>query len=44
MFAIAAFGVWVSIWAILLVSKWLEATALVLTLGALFGFALRDES
>ena len=43
-FAIAIFGIWVSIWAVILVSKWLEAGSLVITLGALCGFALRDES
>jgi hypothetical protein len=43
LFAAAAFGVWLSIWAIILVSKWLEATSLVITLGALAGFALRDQ-
>jgi hypothetical protein len=44
LFAAAIFGIWVSIWAVILVSKWLGATALVITLGALCGFALRDDS
>jgi hypothetical protein len=42
LFAIAIFGVWLSIWAVILVSAWLEALAVFLTLGALLGFALRD--
>ena len=44
LFAAALFGIWVSIWVVILVSKWLEAASLVITLGALGGFALRDES
>jgi hypothetical protein len=44
LFAAAAFGVWLTIWAVILVSKWLEAGALLITLSALCGFALRDES
>ncbi len=44
LFAAAAFGVWLSIWAVILVSQWLEAGALVIALGALCGFALRDEA
>ena len=44
LFAGAAFGIWLSIWAVIFVSKWLEAGALAITLGALGGFALRDES
>jgi len=44
LFAAAIFGIWLSIWAVIFVSKWLEASALVITLGALSGFALRDES
>jgi nitrate reductase NapE component len=44
LFAAAAFGIWVSIWAVILVSKWLEAASLAITLAALCGFALRDES
>jgi hypothetical protein len=43
LFAAAAFGIWVSIWAVILVSKWLEAAALAVTLGAICGLALRDE-
>ena len=44
LFAAAAFGIWVSIWAVILVSKWLEAASLAVTLAALLGFAMRDES
>ena len=44
LFAAAAFGVWLAVWAVVLVSKGLGAAALVITLGALCGFALRDES
>ena len=44
LFAAAVFGIWVSVWAIIFVSKWLEAASLVITLGALAGFALRDEN
>lgn len=40
MFAIAAFGVWVSIWAVILVNGWLELLSLALVLGPLLGFAL----
>jgi hypothetical protein len=43
LFAVAVFGVWLSIWAIIFVSKWLEAAAVAITLGALLGFALRDS-
>jgi hypothetical protein len=43
LFAVAIFGVWLSIWAVILVSKWLEATSVAITLGALLGFALRDS-
>jgi hypothetical protein len=43
LFAVAVFGVWLSIWAVIFVSKWLEATAVALTLCALLGFALRDS-
>jgi hypothetical protein len=43
MFTIVIFGIWVSIWAVILVSKWLEAASLVLCLGPLIGFALRDQ-
>jgi len=44
LFGTAAFGVWLSIWAVILVSKWLEGAALAITLAALCGFALGDES
>jgi len=43
LFAIAIFGIWLSIWAVILVSKWLEAISVALTLGALIAFALRDS-
>ncbi|HEY3861665.1 MAG TPA: hypothetical protein VGO59_07245 [Verrucomicrobiae bacterium] len=42
MFIVLIFGVWVSIWAVILVNKWLELTSFILTLGCLIGFALRD--
>ncbi len=44
LFAAAAFGIWLSIWAVTLLSKWLGAASLLITLGALCGFALRDEN
>jgi hypothetical protein len=43
MFAVGVFGVWLSIWGVILVNKWLEAAAVAITLGALLGFALRDS-
>jgi hypothetical protein len=43
MFAVAAFGVWLSIWAVILVSAWLEAISFTLVLACLLGFALRDS-
>ncbi len=43
LFATVIFGVWLSIWAIILVSKWLEVTSFIITLAALLGFALRDS-
>ena len=43
LFAAAAFGIWLSIWAVMLLSKWLGAASLLITLGAMGGFALRDE-
>jgi urea transporter len=43
MFAAAFFGVLLWIWGVILVSKWLAALAVFLTLGALIGFALRDS-
>lgn len=42
MFAVAIFGIWLSIWAVILVSKWLEIVSVLITLGALICFALRD--
>ena len=43
MFATAVFGVWLSIWAVILVSKWLEAISFTIVLACLIGFALRDS-
>jgi hypothetical protein len=43
LFAVAIFGIWLSIWAVILVSKWLEVTSVAITLGALLGFALGDS-
>ena len=43
LFIIAIFGVWLSIWAVILVSKWLEATSFAITLGALLGFCWRNN-
>jgi len=43
LFAVAIFGVLLSIWGVILVKTWLEATALIITLGAVVGFALRDS-
>ena len=43
MFAAAIFGVWLSIWGVIFVNKWLEGIAVVTTLSALLGFALRDS-
>jgi hypothetical protein len=42
LFAAAAFGIWLSIWGIILTSVALDAVAVVITLAALIGFALRD--
>jgi hypothetical protein len=43
MFAVAIFGIWLSIWGVILVTKWLEVFSIGLTLAALIGFALRDS-
>jgi hypothetical protein len=43
LFAVAIFGIWLSIWAVIFVSKWLEAIAVLITLVALICFALRDS-
>jgi hypothetical protein len=43
LFAVAVFGGWLSIWAVILVSKWLAAASVAITLSALFGFALCDS-
>ncbi|HUD84313.1 MAG TPA: hypothetical protein VMQ67_12450 [Candidatus Saccharimonadales bacterium] len=42
LFAVAIFGIWLSIWAVIFVSKWLEVTSVLITLAALICFALRD--
>jgi len=44
LFAVAAFGIWLSILAVTLLSAWLGAASLLLALGALCAFALRDEN
>lgn len=44
LFAVAASGIWLAIWAVTLLSAWLGVAALLLILGALCGFALRDEN
>jgi hypothetical protein len=41
LFASAIFGIWLSIWAVILVSAALEAVAVLITLMALIIFALR---
>jgi hypothetical protein len=43
LFAVAVFGVLLSVWGVILVSTWLEATSFVITLGAVLGFAFRDS-
>jgi hypothetical protein len=43
LFAVAIFGIWLSICGVILVSKWLVGTAAAITLCALLGFALRDS-
>jgi hypothetical protein len=42
LFAVAVFGVWLFIWAVILVSKWLAVSSVALTLAALLGFAFCD--
>jgi len=42
LFAVGIFGIWLSIWAVIFVSKWLEAISVLITLVALLCFALRD--
>lgn len=42
LFAVAIFGIWLSIWAVIFVSKWLEVASVLITLTALICFALRD--
>jgi nitrate reductase NapE component len=43
LFAVIIFGVWLSIWAVILVSSFLEVTSLIIALGGLIGFALLDS-
>ena len=43
LFAVAVFGVLLSVWGVILVNTWLEATSFVIVLGALLGFACRDS-
>ena len=43
MFAAAIFGIWLSIWAVILVSATLGVVAGLITLTALILFALRDS-
>jgi hypothetical protein len=43
LFAVAIFGVLLSVWGVILVSAWLEATSVIIILGALLGFAIRDS-
>ena len=43
LFAVAILGIWLSIWAVILVSKWFVAVSFAITLAALLGFALRDS-
>jgi hypothetical protein len=42
-FAAAILGIWLAVWGVILVNKWLFGTAVVIILGALLGFALRDN-
>jgi hypothetical protein len=42
LFAVAIFGIWLSIWGVILTSKWLFTTAAITILVCLLGFALRD--
>ena len=44
MFAVTAFGIWVSIWAVILESKCLGSLSLALVLTGIISFALRDDS
>jgi hypothetical protein len=43
LFASAILGIWLSIWAVILVSAALEVVAVLITLIALIIFALRDN-
>lgn len=43
LFAVAVFGVWLSIWGVILVSAPLDGLAVLITLVALIIFALRDS-
>jgi hypothetical protein len=41
--AVAVIGTWLFIWAVILVSKWLGAAAVAITLAALWGLAMCDS-
>jgi hypothetical protein len=41
LFAVAIFGIWLSIWAVIFVSKWLEVVSVLTTLIPLLIFAFR---
>ncbi len=41
LFTVAIFGIWLSIWAVILVSKWLELVSVAATLIPLLIFAFR---
>jgi hypothetical protein len=43
LFAVIIFGIWLSIWAVILVNKWLDGISLLICVGALLCFALRDS-
>jgi len=43
LFAATAFGIWLFVWGVILVNKWLAALALVLCLFCLGCFALRNS-
>jgi len=43
LFAVAIFGIWLSIWGVILVNDWLEGISVAIILGALIGFSLRDS-
>jgi hypothetical protein len=43
LFAVAILGIWLLIWGVIFVSKWLVAFSALITLCALVCFALRDS-